>query len=158
MKTTLIVLSLLIITIIIAFFILGVLSRSGDVPGLVEGSLLKCPNRPNCVCSEQKDDAKHYINPITLYENDTVDNLSVLKNAVQEMGGSIQLENDNYFASSFSSDIFGFVDDLEVRIDTSQKVIHIRSASRVGYSDRGVNKNRVELLKQIYGKKLLEVK
>jgi uncharacterized protein (DUF1499 family) len=43
-----------------------------------------------------------------------------------------------------------FVDDLEIRIDSTQKVIHIRSASRVGYSDMGVNRKRTELLKKLF--------
>jgi uncharacterized protein (DUF1499 family) len=66
------------------------------------------------------------------------------------MGGSIQAENENYLAATFSSTIFGFVDDLELRIDPVQKVIHIRSASRVGYSDAGVNRKRIALLRKTY--------
>ena len=66
------------------------------------------------------------------------------------MGGSIQVENENYFAATFTSTIFGFVDNLEIRIDTNKNVIHIRSASRVGRSDLGVNKKRIERLKLLY--------
>ncbi len=68
------------------------------------------------------------------------------------MGGTINDESENYIASTFSSSIFGFVDDFEIRIDSSQKVIHIGSASRVGYGDAGVNKKRTELLKKLYKK------
>lgn len=156
MKIALIILSLLILAFIILLFILGVISKSGKAPGLVEGSLSKCPNKPNCVCSEQKDDAKHYIDPIIISQNITYDILPILKNTIQNMGGSIQAESDNYFASTFSSAIFGFVDDLEIRVDSIQKVIHIRSTSRVGYGDAGVNKKRTELLKKLYSKKVSE--
>ena len=155
-KTALIIISILIVAFIILLFILGVLSKSGKAPGLVEGSLTQCPNKPNCVCSEQKDASKHYINPMIIPQNIKFDILPILKNAIRDMGGSIQAESDNYIASIFSSAIFGFVDDLEIRIDTNKKVIHIRSASRVGYGDTGVNKKRAELLKKLCNRKLSE--
>jgi len=63
------------------------------------------------------------------------------------MGGSIQAENDNYLAATFTPSIFRFVDDLEIRFDADRKMIHMRSASRVGYSDRGINKKRIERVK-----------
>lgn len=66
------------------------------------------------------------------------------------MEGNIETESDSYIAVTFTSSFFGFVDDLEIRIDQSHDAIHVRSASRVGYSDRGVNKKRVELLKELY--------
>lgn len=146
----------MIVAFIILFFILGVISKSGEAPGLVEGGLLKCPAKPNCVCSEQKDDANHYIDPINIPQNITFDTLPILKSIIQDMGGSIQAESDHYFASTFSSAIFGFVDDFEIKIDSEKKVIHIRSASRVGHGDGGVNMKRAELLKQLYRKRISE--
>jgi uncharacterized protein (DUF1499 family) len=86
--------------------------------------------------------------------NIAFDTLPILKKAIRDLGGTIHAENDNYIASTFSSTIFGFVDDFEIRIDSIQKVIHIRSAARVGYSDTGVNKKRTELLKKQYNKKV----
>ena len=154
MKIALIILAFVIVAFIISFFILGVISKSGKAPGLVEGTLSKCPNKPNCVCSEQKDDVKHYIDPIIIPQNITFDTLPILKNVIRDMGGTIYAESENYIASSFSSSIFGFVDDFEIRIDSNQKLIHIRSASRVGYGDAGVNKKRTELFKKLYYKKL----
>jgi len=132
------------------------ISKAIEATGLVEGILSKCPNKHNCVCSEHKDDASHYIDPIIIPQNITLDTFSLLKNTIQEMGGTIQIESDNYLAATFTSAIFKFVDDLEIRIDSTQKVIHIRSASRVGYSDMGVNKKRTELLKKLFNKKVSE--
>ena len=157
MKIALITVSLLIAASIIVLFILGVISRSGKAPGLVDGHLSRCSHKPNCVCSEHKDDIRHYVDPIIIPENIASDTVTVLKNVIRDMGGSIQTESDNYLASTFSSAIFGFVDDLEIRIDSSRKVIHVRSASRVGYGDSGVNKKRTELLKKLYNKKLLKL-
>lgn len=148
MKTTLIIISLLIVAAIILLFILGIMSKSGKANGLVEGNLSRCSDKPNCVCSEYKDDSQHYINPLIIPDNNTDDALAILKTIVREMDGKIQNESDRYFSASFSSALFGFVDDLEVRLDSKKHIIHLRSASRVGYSDRGVNKKRIKLIKK----------
>lgn len=157
MKTILIIVSLLIITAIILFFILGMMSKSGSAPGLVEGNLSRCSNKSNCFSTEKKDDAAHYITPIKIPQNINIelDSLHILKDTIRDMGGSIEDESEDYFASTFSSGIFGFVDDFEIRIDPVKKIIHIRSASRVGHSDMGINKKRIELLKQLYKKNIL---
>ena len=157
MKTILIIVSLLIITAIILFFLLGMMSKSGTAPGLVEGTLSQCSNKSNCFSTEKKDDAAHYITPIKIPQNINIelDSLHILKDTIRDMGGSIEDESEDYFASTFSSGIFGFVDDFEIRIDPVKKIIHIRSASRVGHSDMGVNKKRIELLKQLYKKNIL---
>ena len=78
----------------------------------------------------------------------------MVKNSIEEMGGSIQAENDNYLAATFNSSIFRFVDDLEIRFDADRIMIHMRSASRVGYSDRGINKKRIERFKILYKMKI----
>jgi len=156
MKIALIILAIAFAAFIILFIILGVISRSGQAPGLVEGKLAKCPDKPNCVCSEQKDDVNHYIDSIAIPQNTTFDSLPILKNIILDMGGTIQAESENYVAATFSSSIFGFADDFEIRIDPVQKVIHIRSAARVGYSDMGVNKKRTESLRKQYNKKITE--
>jgi uncharacterized protein (DUF1499 family) len=157
-KITLISLSLFILAFLALFFILGVMSKSGKAPGLIDGRLSPCPDKPNCVCSEHKDDAGHYVEPVIIPENNTLDTLPVLKNVIQGMGGSIQAESDNYLAATFSSAIFGFVDDLEIRIDTDQEVLHMRSASRVGHGDMGVNRHRTELLGKLYLQELADAR
>jgi uncharacterized protein (DUF1499 family) len=150
MKTTLIILSCLIIVVCILLFVLSAISKQEKAPNLVEGSLPNCSDKPNCVCSENKDDLAHYVAPLSLSHSNAEVSATILKQIIIEMGGTIQTESADYLAATFSSTIFGFIDDLEVRIDSKQNLIHIRSASRVGHSDMGVNKKRVELLKQLY--------
>ena len=139
----------LIITIIILLFALGIHSRKSMSPGLVGGMLSKCSKKPNCVCSEIKRDDSHFIKPLI-----SSDNIVLLISIIQEMGGELINEKDNYFAFQFASKIFGFVDDFEVRYEKDKNIIHFRSASRVGRSDLGVNRNRVELVKKIYQQRL----
>jgi len=150
MKTVLISLSLFMVALIALFVILGMISKSGKAPGLVDGRLSPCPEKPNCVCSEPDADAGHFIAPVMMPDNSGPDTLPVLKQVILDMGGSIQAESDNYLAATFSSALFGFVDDLEIRVDAPQGMIHVRSASRVGHSDMGVNRKRTELLRKRY--------
>ncbi|MDM8551271.1 DUF1499 domain-containing protein [Desulfobacterales bacterium HSG2] len=151
MKKTAIVFTLLIIAILILLTVFGCISRSGKAAGLIRGKLAECPARPNCVCSERKDDTDHYIEPVTIPRN--TDTLEILREAVRESGGVIKSDTGTYIAVTYSSALFGFVDDLEIRIDSEQNVIHIRSASRIGYSDFGVNRKRTELIKKLFYKK-----
>lgn len=150
MKIVLIVLAFLTLAGIVAFFVLGFMSQSGEARGIVEARLTKCPDKPNCICTEFESDVSHYIEPIVFTQANTSEVLAKLKNNILDMGGSIEAENGNYLAATFTSSLFKFVDDLEVRIDMDQKLIHIRSASRVGYSDRGINLKRIEQLKKLY--------
>jgi len=149
MKVVFIVIAIVVIAFVIFFFILGQQSASGKAIGLVDTRLAQCASKPNCVCSEYQQDAEHYIKPLLPIE--TVANSKVvLKKVIQKMGGKIKTETANYIAATFTSKLFRFVDDLEIRIDAEKNIIHLRSASRVGHSDIGVNKRRIELLKKIY--------
>ena len=150
LKILLITITSLVLLVIVALFILGYMSQSAEANGLVKGRLTQCPDTPNCVCSEFLPDAVHYIEPLVISAGDAAQILVRLKTIIREMGGSIQAEKADYFAATFTSSIFRFVDDLEIRIDTGQKMIHMRSASRVGHGDGGVNRKRVERLKNLF--------
>ena len=157
MKIALITVSVLIVLSIAFLFILGKYSQKGQAPGLDNGSLSRCPEKPNCVCSEYRDDVDHYIEAVTDIQNvgshDLTRIMSKIVSTIEDMSGAVQVEKDNYVAATFTSSFFGFVDDFEIRIDPNQGAMHFRSASRVGYSDGGVNKKRVELFKKLYKKK-----
>lgn len=144
MLTTASILALLVVAFVILFIVYGYISRSGTTPGLDNGQLQQCPPKQNCVCSEYPEDSRHFVEPVTLSPDLTLERL---KSVIGDMGGIIRSEQDDYLAATFSSALFGFVDDLEIRIDEKTGVIHLRSASRVGSSDLGVNRKRVEMLK-----------
>ena len=135
---------------VIALFVLGIRSNSGAAPGLVEGRLQRCPDTPNCVSSEFVADAEHSIEPLVYSADQAAQVLPRLKTVIAELGGNIQEERTDYLAATFTSSIFRFVDDLEIRIDAAQNTIHLRSASRVGRSDLGTNRKRVERLKSSF--------
>jgi uncharacterized protein (DUF1499 family) len=150
-------LKILIITIIslvllatVGLFVIAYLSKSAVANGLVGDRLTQCPGTPNCVCSEFESDVEHYIEPLIISNADAAQVMARITTIVGEMGGAIQAEKTDYLAATFTSSIFRFIDDLEIRIDTEQQVIHLRSASRVGRGDGGVNRKRVERLKQLF--------
>lgn len=143
MLTTVSILVLLVVAFVILFIVYGHMSRAGSPPGLVNNQLTPCPPKKNCVCSEYREDSSHFIEPLPLTSGLT---LEQIKNTIEQMGGIVENQQDNYLATTFSSDLFGFVDDLEVRIDEQAAIIHLRSGSRVGTGDLGVNRKRVETL------------
>ena len=133
-----IIIGLLILIAIIAggLFVLGQKSKSGVAPGLTEGRLTPCPDSPNCVTSEAGADESHAVAPLP------ADSWSGLGDIIGAMGGKIIVQNGTYIASEFTSSAMGFVDDVEFRL--AEEGVHVRSASRVGRSDFGVNRKRVE--------------
>ena len=122
-----------------AFFFLGQKSLNGAAPGLANGELAPCPASPNCVVSEAHADAKHRVDPLPLAAWEKI------PDAVTAAGGEITVNEGIYIAATFTSKTFGFVDDVEFR--KSETNVHVRSASRVGYGDAGVNRKRVEALR-----------
>jgi len=150
MEKILIIVAALFLAVLLTLFILGYRSSAGVATGLIEGRLRPCPDKPNCVNSEFVSDTEHYIEPLVYSADDAARVLPRLKTIIGEMGGNIEAEETNYLAVTFTSSIFRFVDDLEIRIDSNRRSIHLRSASRVGYGDAGINRKRVGRLKNSY--------
>ncbi len=135
---------------IVSIVLLTVLSCASSPPkvGLIDGKLRACPNSPNCVSSEN-DSPSSRIEPLT-FQGSPEKAWGNLKETTREMGGKIQEERDGYLWATFTSWIFRFVDDVEFRMVSSDCMIHVRSGSRVGYSDLGVNRRRVEKLRTVF--------
>jgi uncharacterized protein (DUF1499 family) len=131
---------------------LGESSQSGQPPGLVSGRLAPCPAKPNCVSSETGEDADHRIAPIDYSGTDAEAAWVRVRQVIAELGGEVAIVDDAYIAATFTSSLFRFVDDVECRLDPSKQQIQIRSASRVGYSDLGVNRKRAEAITRAFGK------
>jgi len=146
-----------ILIVISILFIMAWLSESGPLPRDEDNILEPCPDKPNCVCSEYIDDTEHYIEPLALSTEKLPRAVEYIKISIESLGGEIQTENNDYLAATFSSSFFGFIDDVEFRIDTENKLIHIRSAARLGHSDFGVNKKRVRTLKTILRQQLGQI-
>lgn len=111
--------------------------------GVRNGKLAALSKKPNCVSSQALIEAKK-VNPIK-YSGALKDQMSKVQNVISGMAGvEIKQKSDNYMYAVFTTKIMRFKDDVEVFLDDESKLLHFRSASRVGYSDLGVNRKRYE--------------
>lgn len=118
----------------------------------VQNSLLEaCPSSPKCVSSQASDEA-HYIEPIKATGSVSAvkkDLLTILEGIERTV---ITSAEGNYIRAECASKVFGFVDDIEfliINVDNSDDVlIHVRSSAREGYFDFGVNRKRIESIRQ----------
>lgn len=127
-------------------------SKEGEAPGLVNGRLAPCSPKPNCVNSEEGTPADKVVAPLVLSPTDPEADWRRLQEVITAHGGELKRVEDHYLAATFTSGLFGFVDDFEARRDDEAGLIRLRSASRVGTSDLGANRTRVEQLRQAYSR------
>ena len=114
--------------------------------GVTNGRLAPCKRTPNCVSSQADPaDGEHYIPPFA-----STIGIPKLRMLVESMpGATIIKEQGNYLYAEFRSRLLGFVDDLELHRDEKENLIHVRSASRLGRRDFGVNRKRVEEIRRL---------
>lgn len=109
--------------------------------------LAPCPQKPNCVSSESVS-PEHKVEALPLIQDDAQKSWNQLIQAIRQSGGDIVVDDGRYGHAVFTSGIFRFKDDVEVALRDQH--ISIRSASRAGTSDFGVNRKRVEKIRSIY--------
>ena len=127
-----------------AFFVY--LSITAIVPNtaLIEGKLRPCLETPNCVSSETT--GEKFIEPLS--GTGSMDELwQAAQTAVVAQGAIVKSSQPTYFWATYQSKLFKFKDDLELRRDDAAGVIQVRSGSRSGKSDLGVNRKRVESIR-----------
>ncbi|MCP3920797.1 MAG: DUF1499 domain-containing protein [bacterium] len=122
-------------------------SRVAPELGLEGGALRPCPDSPNCVSSLATDDG-HRVEPMWRGD-DTLERAWMrLESTVRgRLRTNVVERRADYLWAEFSSSLLGFVDDVEFHLDRGKRVIHVRSASRVGHSNLGANRKRVEALR-----------
>jgi len=116
---------------------------AGEPPqniGVQNGRLAPCPDSPNCVSSYQSDET-HGIAPLAA-------DLEAVEQILVDMERTNIVSKDgNYLYAEFTSRLMGFVDDVEFLYDPASGMTHVRSASRLGYSDLGANRDRIEAIR-----------
>jgi len=116
---------------------------AGEPPaniGVQDGRLMACPESPNCVSSYESDET-HGIAPLN------ADLAAIEAVLIEQERTNIVNQEGNYLYAEFTSAIMGFVDDVEFLHDPATGLTHVRSASRLGYSDLGANRNRIEAIR-----------
>ncbi|MEM7196681.1 MAG: DUF1499 domain-containing protein [Pseudomonadota bacterium] len=120
------------------------LSMTSTAPklGVRDHHLLPCTNSGACVTSESAFGAD--LDPLNASESKYWERLPEV---VRQDGGKIRSDTFGYIHATYTSTVFRFVDDIEFRLDEAGRVIHVRSSSRVGKSDLGANRRRVERIR-----------
>lgn len=120
--------------------------------GLKDSKFYPCPPSPNCV-SSMVSDTQHMIEPFAfdgLTQSDAKDYLLAIINQFPRT--KVITQQHNYVHAEFKTKWMGFIDDVEFYFPEDASIIHIKSASRVGYHDMGTNRKRLESLRQLYYK------
>lgn len=120
---------------------------AGEPPqniGVQNGRLTPCPDSPNCVSNFATDET-HAIEPLAA-------SLADVERVLLEFDDTnIVSSEGDYLYAEFTTRIMGYVDDVEFLYDRNNGVTHVRSASRLGYSDLGANRNRIERIRSALG-------
>lgn len=140
---------LLILSGVFLFFLYAQAQQSAQLPANtatphydMENKLKPCPDSPNCVSTQSTQAAKKRA-PLPFSGNPT-EALKRLQALVTAMPRTkLITAQDNYLHFTFKTWPIPFIDDVEFLLDAEANVIHYRSASRVGYSDMGVNSRRM---------------
>jgi uncharacterized protein (DUF1499 family) len=121
--------------------------RRPDDLGVRGGRLAACRPTPNCVSSQaDAGDAEHHVAPLPI---------AAWPHLRRLLGGLPRVkiidEQPAYIRAEFTSRLLGFVDDVEFLRDEGTNMIQVRSASRLGRTDFGVNRRRVEDIRRRLG-------
>lgn len=119
-----------------------------DNLGLTDGRLAAPKRTPNCVSSQADPaDAEHYIAPLP-WKGTALEAMAAVRKAVEGMRGATVIRHEgNYLYAEYRTPLMKFVDDVEFAVDEKAGLIHVRSASRLGRRDFGVNRARIESLR-----------
>jgi len=134
---------------------LPLLAGCGKIPpelGINNGELAACPKSPNCVNSQAVGETQ-YIEPLRYAGTPQEARARLLQILTSEKQTTILTAQENYIRAEFRSTFFRFVDDVEFYFpdeQTGETIIHIRSASRVGYFDLGANRSRIEHIRNTF--------
>ena len=110
--------------------------------GVQAGQLAACPDSPNCVSSFESSD-EHGIAPLAT----ALEKIEAVLVGLDE--ANIVSASENYLYAEFTSSLMGYVDDVEFIYDAESGITHVRSASRLGQSDFGVNRDRIERIREL---------
>ncbi len=140
---------LIAVLLLVALGLVGVSLASLSTPdglGLQAGKLADCPDSPNCVCSEQAD-LPSSIEPLRFRGDGNEAMTSLLAFLQAESRVNVVTIKEGYLHAVYATPLMRYRDDVEFRLDEEAGVIHVRSASRVGRSDMGANRERIESLR-----------
>lgn len=130
------------LAVLAAIFISGCASSPPESLGLQQGGLAPCPDSPNCVSTESQTES-HATQPFVL-KLPPEEAWPLVREAVASLPGTVVVSaDDEYIHAESTSPLMRYVDDLELQLQAGKGRIAVRSASRIGWSDMGANRERV---------------
>jgi len=134
----------------LSFLLLSGFSLFASAAGPWDSDLPPCPASPNCVSSRDPDPARR-VDPIP-FRGTPEEAREALEAVLRSLPRATIVASSGIGIRAEFRSLLGFVDDVEFRIDEAAGVIHVRSASRTGYWDLGVNRRRVETIREAFVK------
>ena len=130
--------------------VIGPSAQVATVPGTADfpAQLIECPSSPNCVSSTTAD-TKKQTPAFSVGGLDVSDYQIKLVSSIEKDGGVVQSAQQGYVWATYTSTVFRFVDDIEWLFNQSKNEFDVRSASRVGHSDFGANRKRVDRIRTL---------
>jgi len=144
MKLKTMILTALLLIIGLGIFLVGCAAQVTAYDGTKLGD---CPASPNCVCSEMDPDSDSHVEPFQIPAGTSPEGAFETLADLVSPSASIEVREPDYFHAVYKTNWLRFRDDLEARLDAEAGQIHVRSASRLGHSDLGLNRRRVENLR-----------
>ncbi|MGO2233375.1 MAG: DUF1499 domain-containing protein [Marinomonas sp.] len=141
----------LIVALFVGFFIyVNISNKLPEGLGVTDGELLSCPSSPNCVSTQASpEDVEHYAEPI-IYTGDRMKTQLSIESFILSKGNAHLVSSTlGYVHFEVKSALIGYIDDVEFYLPEGDSVVHMRSASRVGYSDFGNNRERVRQIRSL---------
>ena len=141
--------TILLLLLVLALALRSALAKRPERFATAARQITPCPLSPNCVSSRSTDPA-HRVDPLS-FEAPPEETLPRLRGLLEALSRTRVITADgSYLHAECTSRFFRFVDDLELLLDREDAVVHVRSASRIGYSDFGANRRRVEALRALF--------
>ena len=141
-----------IISVLVAAAAIFMITKNTITPsglGVKKGQLAIIPNSPNAVSSQAKDENKK-VEPFP-FKGDLKATKDTVKRILSAYGNiEIRTEEQNYIHAVSTTPLMRYHDDLEFYFDEKAGLVHFRSASRIGYSDMGLNRERYNRLMALY--------
>ncbi|MFM8315537.1 MAG: DUF1499 domain-containing protein [Deltaproteobacteria bacterium] len=132
--------------------LLSILFLIWETETMAQTPISHCPASPNCVSSLLDEDESHKVLPFDFKQTLEESQSSLQKAIIDFERASIVSKSSTYWKCEFRTQFFRLVDDVDFFFDVDSKKIHVRSASRLGYSDLGTNRKRIDQLRELYSR------
>ncbi|MCV2401343.1 DUF1499 domain-containing protein [Marinomonas sp. C2222] len=144
------IVAVVLILIVVFFVYVNFANKAPEDLGVTDGFLKACPSTPNCVSSQADiEDSAHYFEPIVYFGTRKETQLKIESYLLNQGRARIVKSELGYVYFEVKSKLIGYIDDVEFYLPEGDSVVHFRSASRVGYSDRGVNRERIAQVREL---------